>query len=49
MKAYLKTFFLILSVVLITHQTTAQDLTKTHRDSLNRIVTKYYDLNLNIF
>lgn len=49
MKAYLKTFFLIFSIVLITYQVTAQDLTKTHKDSLNKIVTKYYDLNLKIF
>ena len=40
------TFFLILFV---TNQIVAQDATKAHKDSLETIVKKYYDLNLIVF
>lgn len=36
-------------LILLTTTTIAQDATKVHKDSLDSIVTKYYDLNLKIF
>ena len=50
MKTHLKILAAIFLVVLTTNQKiSAQDATKAHKDSLNSIVTKYYDLNLKIF
>ena len=49
MKTHLKLLCLILFFGITTNQITAQEATKAHKDSLNSIVTKYYDLNLKIF
>ena len=46
MKSYLKILFAIFLVVLTTYQLSAQEATKAHKDSLNAVITKYYDLNL---
>jgi ketosteroid isomerase-like protein len=49
MKIHLKklaTTFLLLFVI---NQIIAQDTTKAHKDSLDIVVRKYYDLNLKIF
>jgi ketosteroid isomerase-like protein len=48
MKKHLRVLASIL-LILLTIPTIAQDATKTHKDSLDFIVTKYYDLNLKIF
>lgn len=49
MKTYLKIVATIFLLVLTTNEIRAQEATKAHKDSLNSIVTKYYDLNLRIF
>ena len=49
MKTYLKKFATICIVVLSTNQICAQEATKTHKDSLNSVISKYYELNLKIF
>ena len=49
MKTYFKILFTLFLVVQTTNQITAQDATKAHKDSLNSIITKYYDLNFKIF
>ncbi len=50
MKTHLK---IVVSTILLlffaTKQIIAQDATKAHKDSLNTIVKKYYDLNLKTF
>ena len=48
MKTYLKILATIFLLVLTTNEIRAQEATKAHKDSLNSIVTKYYDLNLRI-
>lgn len=48
MKTPLKIIFISL-ILFVTSQTIAQDVTNAHKDSLNAIVKKYYDLNLKIF
>jgi len=49
MKTHLKILATIFLVVPTTNELRAQDATKAHKDSLNTVVTKYYDLNLKIF
>lgn len=49
MKKHLKKIISILLVLLASNQIIAQDATKTHKDSLETIVEKYYNLNLKIF
>lgn len=49
MKTYLKILGSISFILLITNQILAQEATKGHKDSLNIMVKKYYDLNLKIF
>ncbi|WP_034229957.1 nuclear transport factor 2 family protein [Aquimarina pacifica] len=42
----------ILSVILfvfISNSINAQEVTKTHKDSLNNVIKKYYELNVKIF
>jgi len=50
MKTHLK---IVVSTILLlffaAQQITAQDATKAHKDSLNTLVKKYYDLNLKTF
>lgn len=45
----LKRLIPVLVFVLATNTTIAQGATPTHKDSLNAVVTKYYELNLKIF
>ncbi len=49
MKKQLKLVSFISLMVITTSQIYAQEATKTHKDSLDIVVTKYYDLNLKIF
>tara|TARA_R110002073_G_scaffold4213_1_gene27933 strand:+ start:72607 stop:73074 length:468 start_codon:yes stop_codon:yes gene_type:complete len=49
MKTQLKLWVSILVMIAITNLVIAQDATKAHKDSLDMIVTKYFDLNLKIF
>ena len=49
MKKHLTILVFIISVVLTTNQISAQNATKEHKDSLNAVVTRYYDLNIKIF
>lgn len=49
MKTYLKKFATIFIVILSTNQICAQEATKTHKDSINSVISKYYELNLKIF
>ena len=49
MKTYLKKFATIFIVVLSTNQICAQEATNAHKDSLNSVISKYYELNLKIF
>jgi len=49
MKKHLKKIISILLVLFASNQIIAQDVTKTHKDSLETIVEKYYNLNLKIF
>ncbi|EWH10787.1 hypothetical protein KLA_16222 [Cellulophaga geojensis KL-A] len=49
MKLHLKLLTSILLIIFTTNEVIAQDATKAHKDSLNIVVTKYYDLNLKIF
>lgn len=49
MKTRLKILVSLLLIVLAVNQIVAQDVTKAHKDSLEIIVQKYYDLNLKIF
>ena len=49
MKIYYKIFALFFLVLQTTIQINAQDATKAHKDSLNSIITTYYDLNFKIF
>lgn len=49
MKKYLKIVTFILFGVLTTNQISAQEATMAHKDSLNTMIMKYYDLNLKIF
>jgi len=49
MKTHLKILFSILLLFLLTNQILAQDTSKAHKDSLDTVVKKYYDLNLKIF
>lgn len=46
---HLKNSLCIFIIGLVTNQITAQDATKAHKDSLDTMVEKYYDLNLKIF
>ncbi|MHA7058854.1 nuclear transport factor 2 family protein [Aquimarina sp. M1] len=49
MKTHFNLWTFILLIISTTHQVSAQNATKAHKDSLNIVVTKYYDLNLKIF
>ena len=49
MKAYCKLLIVICLILSGTKQSSGQDATKAHKDSLETIVKKYYDLNLKIF
>lgn len=49
MKINLKLSVTTLFILLGFCQTFAQEATKAHKDSLNDVVEKYYDLNLKIF
>jgi ketosteroid isomerase-like protein len=49
MKTHLKKIVSIFLVLLASNQIIAQDVTKAHKDSLETIVEKYYNLNLKIF
>lgn len=49
MKAHLKTLVSISLLLFTTSQIMAQDTLKSHKDSLETLVKKYYDLNLKIF
>lgn len=49
MKTDFKIVATIFLVVLTLNEISAQDATKAHKDSLNSLVSKYYDLNLRIF
>ena len=49
MKKHLKLLGLIFFFVITAAQTIAQEATEDHLDSLNAVVTRYYDLNLKIF
>ena len=42
-------FSFILSVFLISNINVAQEATEAHKDSINTILTKYYNLNLKMF
>ena len=49
MKLHLKLLIYIFLCLWSSHQVIAQEVTQTHKDSLNTVVIKYYDLNLKIF
>jgi ketosteroid isomerase-like protein len=49
MKIHMKILVSLFLVLLVANQIIAQDATKAHKDSLETIVQKYYDLNLKIF
>jgi hypothetical protein len=49
MKTYLKIVIATLALLFSINQVVAQDATKAHKDSLNTVVEKYYELNLTIF
>ncbi len=49
MKAYRKLLIVTCLILSGTKQSSGQDATKAHKDSLETIVKKYYDLNLKIF
>ena len=49
MKTHLKISAIIFLILLTANQIIAQDSKKAHKDSLNTVITKYYDLNLKIF
>nr|WP_315149277.1 nuclear transport factor 2 family protein [uncultured Flavobacterium sp.] len=49
MKTHLKILVSISLLFLLTNQIIAQDTSKAHKDSLDAVVKKYYDLNLKIF
>lgn len=49
MKTRLSCFVLLFFVSIATLTLTAQEATKAHKDSLNTMVSDYYDLNLKIF
>lgn len=49
MKTHLKVLASICLLLFSTNQLNAQDASKAHKDSLDTIVKKYYDLNLKIF
>lgn len=49
MKTHLKSLASILLIIATANQVIAQEATKAHKDSLDIVVTKYYDLNLKIF
>lgn len=49
MKTRLKISVSLFLILLATNQLVAQQATKAHKDSLEIIVKKYYDLNLKIF
>ncbi|TYP71562.1 nuclear transport factor 2 family protein [Aquimarina intermedia] len=49
MKTHLKILISTILLLFATNQIIAQDATKAHKDSLEIVVKKYYDLNLKIF
>tara|TARA_R110002050_G_scaffold18755_7_gene54480 strand:+ start:44915 stop:45382 length:468 start_codon:yes stop_codon:yes gene_type:complete len=49
MKKHLKILVFTFLLLFTTHEIIAQNATKTHKDSLETTINKYYDLNLKIF
>jgi len=49
MKTPLKLATIIFLLITTVNQGIAQEAPKAHKDSLNRVVSKYYELNLKIF
>ena len=49
MKTHLKILTALFLALLTTNLINAQEATKAHKDSLDSVVTQYYDLNLKIF
>lgn len=49
MKKFLNIVVSFLVVVGSINQLVAQEVTDVHKDSLNKVIERYYDLNLNIF
>lgn len=49
MKSHLKFLTYVFLFLWTSHQVMAQEATQTHKDSLDVVVNKYYDLNLKIF
>ncbi|ULC59086.1 nuclear transport factor 2 family protein [Flaviramulus sp. BrNp1-15] len=49
MKTNLKILVSLFLMLSVANQIIAQDATKAHKDSLETIIKKYYDLNLKIF
>ena len=49
MKTTLKTFVVLLLILSSSLQMKAQEATKAHKDSLETVVQKYYDINVRIF
>lgn len=49
MKTQFKIVIITILLLFATNQITAQNATKAHKDSLEIVVKKYYDLNLKIF
>ncbi|KAB1157184.1 nuclear transport factor 2 family protein [Tenacibaculum aiptasiae] len=45
----MRIFFSSFLILWTLNQAIAQNATKTHKDSLNTIIQKYYDLNLKVF
>ena len=45
----IKSYISIILFLLLTSSINAQEATRSHKDSLNTIVAKYYELNFNIF
>ncbi|NJB71709.1 ketosteroid isomerase-like protein [Saonia flava] len=49
MVKFIKAQILILLLLGLSTATSAQDATKAHKDSLNSVINKYYELNLKVF
>jgi len=49
MKTHLRLLVSVILFLFATNQIKAQDATKAHKDSLETVVNKYYDLNLKTF
>ncbi len=49
MKTHLKTLVSLFLILLAANQAMTQEATNARKDSLNTMIQKYYDLNLNVF